>query len=84
MLLGDGPFHQDIVKLAAGRPLAELPVLQRVVLPWRFGSIVERPIEALHSISGKKLAQAARPSPPSVSLALRAAELEVVNLEPNV
>ena len=76
LLLEDDQLREAIAKLAAGCPLADLPALQAIVLPWRFGSIIERPIEALHSISGKKLAHASRPSPPSVSLALRSVEIE--------
>ena len=70
-----GPYRALVGRLARGDDMGQLPDLQRFVMKWRFASIIERSIEAKHSIAKRRLSHNSRPTPSSVSLALRMKEI---------
>ena len=70
-----GPYRALVDRLARGDDIGQLPDLKRFVMKWRFASIIERSIEAKHSIAKRRLSHNSRPTPSSVSLALRMKEI---------
>jgi hypothetical protein len=66
-----GQFRAFLDRLACGEPLSSMPELSLHVLQWRFLTVLERSIEAKHSLAKKTLIHNSRPSPAAISLSLR-------------
>ncbi len=75
LLSRSGELRAMVEAVAQGAAVKDVPPLDRVVKKWRFLSVIERSIEAKHSIAKKRLSHNSVPSAASFSLSIRMLEI---------